>query len=38
MNAGEGVEKKNPPKHWWEYTFVQLLWRKVEQVLQKLNI
>ena len=39
INAGEGVEKKEPSLHcWWECKLVQPLWRTVWRFLRKLKI
>ena len=39
INAGEGVEKREPPPHcWWECKLVQPLWRTVWRFLKKLEI
>ena len=39
INAGEGVEKREPSLHcWWECKLVQPLWRTVWRFLKKLEI
>ena len=38
INAGEGVEKREPLHCWWECKLVQPLWRTVWSVLKKLQI
>ena len=38
INAGEGVEKREPSYCWWEWKLVQPLWRTVWRFLKKLGI
>ena len=38
INAGEGVEKREPLHCWWECKLVQLLWRTVWRFLKKLGL
>ena len=38
VNAGEGMEKREPSHCWWECKLVQPLWRTVWRFLKKLEI
>ena len=38
VNAGEGMEKREPSHCWWECKLVQPLWRTVWRFLKTLEI
>ena len=39
INAGEGIEKREPPLHsWWDCKLIQPLWKTVWRFLWKLGI